>query len=518
MPALRRIGLAAEHESPEDPDATEVRVALTPAAVKALADHGCDVAVESGAGVRMGFSDDDYRAAGAAIVSREALYRDRDVVIKLKGPTHRDLETMDPGSLLICMAHVKSIPERAAICDERGIDLLALELVTERPPRGEAYVRSRLAMQRILAADGRPPGELHIAFAGFHRDAFGALQHAARSHPRSLQMLASPADYRPLDEEGGTLLVDPGALSDGAAQIPAGEVDPEVARLPARRKIESLHETGRAGARFGLDLAVSTNERLGSVSDARVTVLGYGNVAFGALDECLRSGVPHVHVRTERTTEHALLRPHLADSDLIVNGIDGREDPESYVVTNDDLGTVIRPGTVVVDLVGGSASNRGAVEPIVECTSPSDPWLMVDGVYLASVWGWPLVGFARQSMERYSEQILRMLLFEERVLDGLDDPPDGIRRALVAGPLARGSVVVPATADGVPHGAEDREDQPDEDAQQPDAGERVQPGVQRRADEQKDAEDDHVLAILCSLGLPGDEVPAPAPFVTPATM
>ena len=432
------MGLAAEHESPEDPDATEVRVALTAAAVKQLVDHGRDVVVESGAGVRMGFSDDDYRAAGATIVSRDELYRDREVVIKLKGPTHADLATMDRGSLLICMAHVKSLPERAAICDERAINLLALELVTEQPPRGEAYVRSRLAMQRILAEDGRPAGELHVAFGGFSRDAFGALQHAARSHPRSLQMLASGAAYRAPDDVGGTLLVDPGTLADGAAQIPAGEVEPELLRLPARRKIESLHETGRAGARFGIDLTVRTSERLDAARDAGVTVLGYGNVAFGALDECVRSGVSHVHIRTERTTEHALLRPHLESSDLIINGIDGRDDPRSYVVTNDDLGSVIRPGTVVVDLVGGSATNRGAVEPIVECTSPGDPYFVVDGVYLASVWGWPLVGFAQESMQRYSEQILRMLLTDERILDGFESPPDGIRPALVAGPLSRG--------------------------------------------------------------------------------
>ncbi len=434
---MEHVGLAAEHESPEDPAGSEIRVALTPAVVRQLSDHGCSVAVEAGAGTRMGFADDEYRAAGAAIVSREELYRDRDVVIKIKGPTHAEVASMDRGSLLVCMAHVKSIPERAAICDERGIDLLALELVTERPPAGEAWVRSKLAMQRILADDGRPAGELHIAFAGFCADAFGALQHAARSHPRSLQMLASSSDYRPPDSDGGTLIVDLGELARVAAQMSAADVDPELERLPARRKIESLHETGRAGARFGIDLALRTSERLDAPSDVRVTVLGYGNVAFGALDECIRSGISHVHIRTERTTEHALLRPHLADSDLIINGIDGREDPRSYVITNDDLGAVIRPGTVVVDLVGGSATNRGAVEPIVECTTPDDPVMVVDGVYLSSVWGWPLVGFARESMERYSEQILRMLLLEERILDGLEDAPEGIRAALVAGPVAR---------------------------------------------------------------------------------
>ena len=93
--------------------------------------------------------------------------------------------------MLICMAHVKSLPERAAICDERAINLLALEHVTEPPPRGEAYVRSRLAMQRILEADGRPARTLAVTFAGFSEDMFGALQHAARSHPRSLDVLAA---------------------------------------------------------------------------------------------------------------------------------------------------------------------------------------------------------------------------------------------------------------------------------------------------------------------------------------
>ena len=188
---MKRVGLAAEHESPEDPAGSEIRVALTPAAVRQLSDRGHSVAVESGAGSRMGFEDDEYRAAGADMVSREELYRDRDVVIKIKGPAHAEVAGMDPGSTLVCMAHVKSIPERAAICDERHINLLALELVTERPPAGEAWVRAKLAMQRILADDGRPAGELHIAFTGFAAGAFGALQQAARSHPRSLQMLAS---------------------------------------------------------------------------------------------------------------------------------------------------------------------------------------------------------------------------------------------------------------------------------------------------------------------------------------
>lgn len=418
------VGLAAEHESPEDPAGSEIRVALAPAAVKALVEHDRDVAVETGAGERMGFSDADYRAAGATIVARERIYRDRDLVVKLKGPTHDELRTMDRGSMLVCMAHVKSLPERARICDERDVDLLALEHVTERSPRwGETYVRGALAMRRIIDEQPLPAGELDIAFAGLGASAFGALQHAARSRPRSLEVRASAAGPR------GALVVEPEALEVAAAQVAADDVERGVARLAPRRKVESLHMTGRAGARFGLGLVDGRRPA--------VAVLGYGNVAFGALDELVRAGVRRTHVLTERTTRRETLRGYLASSDLIVNGIDRRGDGVGYVVRNDDLDAHVRPGTVVVDLVGGSATNRGAVEAIVECGAPDDPYTVRDGVYLASVWGWPLMGFAKPSMERYSDQILRMLLYDERVLDGWDTPPEGIRGALVAGPLSR---------------------------------------------------------------------------------
>ena len=52
----------------------EYRVGLTPAGVHALAERGHDVLVEAQAGARVGFSDDDYRSAGATTVAgHEAL-------------------------------------------------------------------------------------------------------------------------------------------------------------------------------------------------------------------------------------------------------------------------------------------------------------------------------------------------------------------------------------------------------------------------------------------------------------
>ncbi len=84
--SFRSIGIARERESPENPGGLEKRVALIPTDVASLVEAGCEVAVEAGAGERIGFQDSQYREAGASIVKGEEIYRDRDLLIKFKGP------------------------------------------------------------------------------------------------------------------------------------------------------------------------------------------------------------------------------------------------------------------------------------------------------------------------------------------------------------------------------------------------------------------------------------------------
>src|SRR2546428_146233 len=52
---------------PKEIKTHEYRVGLVPGSVRELVVHGHKVLVETGAGVGIGFSDDDYRAAGAEI-------------------------------------------------------------------------------------------------------------------------------------------------------------------------------------------------------------------------------------------------------------------------------------------------------------------------------------------------------------------------------------------------------------------------------------------------------------------
>jgi alanine dehydrogenase len=63
----------------------ENRVALTPRSVSSLVTSGGKVLVETLAGAKSGFSDDEYSAAGATVVSSAAeLYSGSDLVVKVK--------------------------------------------------------------------------------------------------------------------------------------------------------------------------------------------------------------------------------------------------------------------------------------------------------------------------------------------------------------------------------------------------------------------------------------------------
>ena len=63
----------------------ENRVSLIPRSVSSLVMSGTKVVIESQAGERSGFTDDEYVAAGAKIAtSASALYAECDLIVKVK--------------------------------------------------------------------------------------------------------------------------------------------------------------------------------------------------------------------------------------------------------------------------------------------------------------------------------------------------------------------------------------------------------------------------------------------------
>src|SRR5438067_11910651 len=80
----------------------ERRVALVPETVRDLVGVGVSVVVESGAGQGAFFDDEAYFLAGARIESRPgAVYRQADILAKVRAPLAEEVSLMRPGSLLI---------------------------------------------------------------------------------------------------------------------------------------------------------------------------------------------------------------------------------------------------------------------------------------------------------------------------------------------------------------------------------------------------------------------------------
>ena len=91
---------------PKEIKNNENRVGMTPAGVAELTRRGHEVSVQHTAGEGSGFSDDDYIKAGARILPTiEAVYRECDMIVKVKEPIEPEYELVRPGQLLFTYFH-----------------------------------------------------------------------------------------------------------------------------------------------------------------------------------------------------------------------------------------------------------------------------------------------------------------------------------------------------------------------------------------------------------------------------
>jgi alanine dehydrogenase len=96
-----RIGVPREVKHDED------RVAATPSGVSGLVAHGHCVRVERGAGAGSRISDAAYRAAGAEVLAdAEDVWRESDLVLKVKEPAAEEYGYLRPGLVLFTYLHL----------------------------------------------------------------------------------------------------------------------------------------------------------------------------------------------------------------------------------------------------------------------------------------------------------------------------------------------------------------------------------------------------------------------------
>jgi alanine dehydrogenase len=112
----------------------EMRVGLTPAGVLALTRAGHIVYVERNAGAGAGFSDENYRQAGAQIVySAEEAYGRADVVVKVTRPTAQEHELFRIGQIIFSYLHLSvASPDLLEALVEREVTAIAYEMIQEK--------------------------------------------------------------------------------------------------------------------------------------------------------------------------------------------------------------------------------------------------------------------------------------------------------------------------------------------------------------------------------------------------
>ncbi|MFL0355998.1 alanine dehydrogenase [Erythrobacter sp. GH1-10] len=109
----------------------EFRVGLTPEAAREYIASGHQVIVQSGAGLGIDKSDDDYRAIGAEIVdSAEEVFARADMVVKVKEPQPNEWVQLREGQILFTYLHLAPDPDQAKGLMDAGVSAVAYETVT----------------------------------------------------------------------------------------------------------------------------------------------------------------------------------------------------------------------------------------------------------------------------------------------------------------------------------------------------------------------------------------------------
>ena len=133
----------------------EKRVAVTPEVASKLAKGGFEVTVETGAGQAAGFSDNEYKSAGAAVApTAAAALGDADAVLKVRRPvldpatgTH-EIELLKPNALLIGLLDPRGDQDGLRTIAQRGVTAASMELV---PRITRAQMMDALSSQSTVA-------------------------------------------------------------------------------------------------------------------------------------------------------------------------------------------------------------------------------------------------------------------------------------------------------------------------------------------------------------------------------
>jgi alanine dehydrogenase len=125
-----RVGVPTEIK----PD--EYRVAITPAGVREMVEHGHEVLIEAGAGEGSAIADADFEAQGARIAADAAtVFEQAEMVLHVKELQAAEIEILRPGQLLFTYLHLAPDPEQTRGLCGSGATCIAYETVEDADGR-----------------------------------------------------------------------------------------------------------------------------------------------------------------------------------------------------------------------------------------------------------------------------------------------------------------------------------------------------------------------------------------------
>lgn len=139
---------------PKEIKDNEYRVGLTPSGVRELVHLGHKVYIETNAGAKIGFTDDQYQATGAIIAKDiNEIYAKGEIIFKVKEPQPQEYRMLKKGQTIFSFLHLAPDPEQTKGLIESGCNAIAFETVTAQDNSlpilvPMSIVAGRLAIQK----------------------------------------------------------------------------------------------------------------------------------------------------------------------------------------------------------------------------------------------------------------------------------------------------------------------------------------------------------------------------------
>ena len=288
---------------PKESLSGERRTSATPETVKKMIRLGAEVAIESGAGAAVGFSDDIYAELGAEIVSdRAALMSSADMVLRLRKPELDEVAMLKAGCIHVSYLDPFNERELITALAKQGVTAVSMEMI---PRSTRSQKMDALSSQTNLAG-------------------YVAVMLAAARLPRIFPMLMTPA----------------GTLKPAKVFI----IGAGVAGLQA------IATAKRLGARVtAFDTRPVVAEQVESLG-GKFLEIDLGETGQTA-DGYARELTPE-QVEMQRQAQKSVI----AESDVVITTaqVFGRKPP---VLVTKDMVEGMAPGSVIVDMAAETGGN-----------------------------------------------------------------------------------------------------------------------------------------------------------------